>query len=197
MTMRDMRAAARFIGTKPDGPPRGRCPAPRGGEARAARSGGGDTGFSLLEVLAAFVILSLVATALFRLFGGALNNAGVAEDASRAVLVAQSRLDAARLDPKAGSTSGTEDDGKISWSTRVEPWVAADQAADLATASQTMPTELQRIVVEVRFPGAGGRERTLELATLRVTAREGALPFTGTGSGARPGSRRSSGQAGS
>jgi len=149
----------------------------------------------LLEVLAAFVILSLVATALFQLFGGALNNAGVAEDASRAVLVAQSRLDAARLDPKAGSASGTEDDGKISWSTRVEPWTATDQAADLATASQTMPTELQRIVVEVRFPGAGGRERTLELATLRVTAREGALPFAG--SGARPGSRRSSGQAGS
>ena len=140
-----------------------------------------DRGFSLLEVLAAFVILSLVATALFQLFGGALNNAGVAEDASRAVLVAQSRLDAARLDPKAGSTSGTEDDGRIAWSTRVEPWTAADQAADLATASQAMPTELQRIVVEVRFPGAGGRERTLELATLRVTAREGALPFAGSG----------------
>jgi general secretion pathway protein I len=163
------------------------------GAVRASRSWH-EAGFSLLEVLAAFVILSLVATALFRLFGGALNNAGVAEDASRAVLVAQSRLDAARLDPKAGSTSGTEDEGKIAWSTRVEPWTAADQPADLATASQTMPTELQRIVVEVRFPGAGGRERTLELATLRVTAREGALPFTG--SGARPGSRRS-GQAGS
>ena len=53
-------------------------------------------GFSLLEVLVAFVILALVATAIFRLIGGALGNAGVAEDVSRAVLVAQSRLDAAR-----------------------------------------------------------------------------------------------------
>ena len=34
-----------------------------------------DRGFSLLEVLVAFVILSLVATALFRMFGGALGNA--------------------------------------------------------------------------------------------------------------------------
>ena len=74
-------------------------------------------GFSLLEVLAAFVILALVATALFRLFGGALGNAGVAEDASRAVLVAQSRLDAARGELRAGTQSGTEDE-KFAWMTK-------------------------------------------------------------------------------
>ena len=49
-------------------------------------------GFSLLEVLVAFVILSLVATALFRLFGGALNNASAADDYSRAALLAESVL---------------------------------------------------------------------------------------------------------
>ena len=48
-------------------------------------------GFSLLEVLVAFVILALVATALFRLFSGALNNASAAEEWSRALLVAESR----------------------------------------------------------------------------------------------------------
>jgi prepilin-type N-terminal cleavage/methylation domain-containing protein len=52
-----------------------------------------EHGFSLLEVLVAFVILSLVATALFRLFSGALNNASASEDYSRAVLVAESALD--------------------------------------------------------------------------------------------------------
>ena len=46
-------------------------------------------------VLAAFVILALVATALFRLFSGALGNAAAAEDWSRAVLTAESRLAAA------------------------------------------------------------------------------------------------------
>ena len=76
-----------------------------------------QVGFSLLEVLAAFVILALVATALFRLFGGALGNAGVAEDASRAVLVAQRRLDAARGELGAGSSSGTEED-KYAWTDR-------------------------------------------------------------------------------
>ncbi|NDP43950.1 MAG: prepilin-type N-terminal cleavage/methylation domain-containing protein, partial [Aromatoleum sp.] len=45
-------------------------------------------GFSLLEVLVAFVILSLVVTALFRVFGGSLANVSAAEDYSRAVIVA-------------------------------------------------------------------------------------------------------------
>ena len=51
-----------------------------------------DPGFSLLEVLVAFVILSLVATALFRLFSGALVNASAADDYTHAVLVAESAL---------------------------------------------------------------------------------------------------------
>ena len=49
-------------------------------------------GFSLLEVLVAFVILSLVATALFRLFSGALQNMSAADDYTKAVLVAESAL---------------------------------------------------------------------------------------------------------
>ena len=132
-----------------------------------------QVGFSLLEVLAAFVILALVATALFRLFGGALGNAGVAEDASRAVLVAQSRLDAARGELAAGSQTGTEGD-KYAWTTRVEPWESPDAAAQPGVAGLITPTQLFRISVEVRYPGAGGRERTLELAPLKLARRQGA-----------------------
>jgi general secretion pathway protein I len=132
-------------------------------------------GFSLLEVLAAFVILALVATALFRLFGGALGNAGVAEDASRAVLIAQSRLDAARGEMRGGSTSGTEQD-RYEWTTRIEPWEAPDAAAAQSSgvAPLLTPTQLFRITVQVKYPGAGGRDRALELSSLRLARREGA-----------------------
>ena len=43
-------------------------------------------------MLVAFIIVALVVTALFRLFGGALGNASAADEWSRALLVAQSRL---------------------------------------------------------------------------------------------------------
>ena len=81
-------------------------------------------GFSLLEVLAAFVILSLFATSLFGLFSGALGNASAADDWSRALLVAQSRLaTVASTQPLVeAADSGSEDEGRIRWDSRVAPW---------------------------------------------------------------------------
>src|SRR4030095_5653321 len=77
------------------------------------------SGFSLLEVLVAFVILALVGTALFRLFSGALGNASAADDMSRAVLVAESVLaETASAQPlREATTQGTADDGRIEWTT--------------------------------------------------------------------------------
>jgi prepilin-type N-terminal cleavage/methylation domain-containing protein len=63
-------------------------------------------GFSLLEVLVAFVILSLVATALFRLFSGALQNVSAADEYTRAVLVAESVLATAGRNPAAARSDG-------------------------------------------------------------------------------------------
>ena len=74
--------------------------------------------------------------------------------------------------PRAGSASGTEDE-RFAWSTRVEPWEAPDAAPASGGLQQLTPTQLYRISVEVRYPGAGGRERVLELATLKLARREG------------------------
>ena len=131
-------------------------------------------GFSLLEVLVAFVILSLVATALFKLYSGALNNIGAAGDYSRAALVAESVLaEAASVQPlREGATTGQADDGRIAWSARVEPYVPKDVAPDIEQASESMPNRLMRVAVDVRFPSPAGGERTLSLATVRLAPRE-------------------------
>jgi len=85
-------------------------------------------GFSLLEVLVAFVILALVATAIFGLYGGALRTVSTSEEWSRALLVAESRLAlAASVQPlREGSEAGTDDDGRIAWQTAVAPYVVPD-----------------------------------------------------------------------
>jgi general secretion pathway protein I len=136
----------------------------RGGATRRQR------GFSLLEVLVAFVILSLVATALFRLFSGALVNVSAADDYSRAVLVAESVLaEAGAVEPLVEATSaGTADDGRISWNATVAPYAAPGVPPELERTSDTMPTRLYRITAEVKFAAPSGGTRTFALATTRL-----------------------------
>jgi general secretion pathway protein I len=131
------------------------------------------SGFSLLEVLVAFVIVALVVTALFRLFGGALGNASAADDWTRALLVAQGRLaSAAAAEPLREATeTGTDADGRIAWRTTVAAYTPPDANPDLERASEGMPTRLYRVTVDVRFPGFAGAERTLSLSTVKIGAR--------------------------
>lgn len=130
-------------------------------------------GFSLLEVLVAFVILSLVATALFRLFSGALGNASAADEYSRAVLVAESVLaEAAAAQPLRETTqSGTADDGRIAWTTRVAAYSPPGVGPDLERAAETMPVLLYRITAEATFAAPNGGQRSFVLATTRIGLR--------------------------
>ena len=154
---------------------RPRSPSPAASlRPRERRAAARVAGFSLLEVLAAFVILSLFATSLFGLFSGALGNASAADDWSRALLVAQSRLaTAASVQPLAeASDAGTEDEGRIRWESRVAPWNPPDVDPELARISEGLTTRLYRVEVDVRFPGIAGGERTISLATVRLAAKD-------------------------
>jgi general secretion pathway protein I len=133
-----------------------------------------ERGFSLLEVLVAFVILALVGTALFRLFSGALGNASAAGDMSRAVLVAESVLaETAAAQPLRETTQqGTVDDGRIEWTTKVAPYSAPDVNPDTERVSESMSMRLFRVSVEVVFPAANGGKRTIALATTRIASRD-------------------------
>lgn len=135
---------------------------------------GPHRGFSLLEVLVAFVILSLVATALFRLFSGALNNASAADDYSRAVLVAESALaEAAAAKPlREASQTGSVDDGRVTWKTTVAPYSPPGMPAETERAGEALPLRLFRVTAEVTFAAPSGGERKFELATTRIGMKE-------------------------
>jgi general secretion pathway protein I len=132
-------------------------------------------GFSLSEVLVAFVILALVGTALFRLFGGALNNASVADEYSRAALLAESRLAAAAVENtplREGGDQGTEDDGKYSWQTKIEAYVPPGTTDDQNRLGQSAGVRLFRISVNVSWPGMLGAQRSISLATVRLASKQ-------------------------
>jgi general secretion pathway protein I len=127
-------------------------------------------GFSLLEVLVAFVILAAVATALFRLFSGALANASAADEYSRAVLVAESALTAAAAAQPLRETTeaGSADDGRIEWTTRVAAYTPPDLPPEIQGTTEAMPIRLYRVTVDVTFPSPNGGKRTYALATTRI-----------------------------
>ncbi|HEY2864992.1 MAG TPA: prepilin-type N-terminal cleavage/methylation domain-containing protein [Casimicrobiaceae bacterium] len=130
-------------------------------------------GFSLLEVLAAFVVLALVGTALFRVFSGALGNASLSDEYSRATLYAESRLVSPGVETplKEGAQQGTSDDGKYAWTTRVESYHPPGSTPDLDAAVDLMPVQLWHIAVTVAWPGVAGSDRTIALSTVRLAAR--------------------------
>jgi general secretion pathway protein I len=148
-----------------------RCHRPR--PRRYPGKSGLAPGFSLLEVLVAFVIVALVATTLFLLFGGALRNAAAADEWSRALLVAESRLAlAAHAQPlREGVEQGSESDGRIRWRTSIAPYETPDTPEALARLGDQSPIRLYRVSVDVRFPGDGGGERVVSMSTLKLAAR--------------------------
>ncbi len=148
------------------------CPSANDHRAHGAAR---ESGFSLLEVLVAFVVLALVATALFRLFSGALTNAGAAEDYSRAVLLAESRIEEAAAGKLTeGVQTGTADDDRLRWTVTIAPYFAPDVNPDLEKMTDSLQLRMYRISAQVAFAGTGGNERSVSLSTIRIGPTEAA-----------------------
>lgn len=127
-------------------------------------------GFSLLEVLVAFVILAVLGTVLFRLFGASLNNASAGEEYSRATLYAESRLVAAAVEHplREGTEQGTSEDGRYAWSSKIEAYQPPGMTADQQRLAQALPVRLWHLTVTVTWPTGLGGHRSLALSTVRM-----------------------------
>ncbi|MEZ5449880.1 MAG: hypothetical protein R3E89_13210 [Thiolinea sp.] len=79
-------------------------------------------GFSLLEILVAFVIMGLVVGALLQVYGSSMRNVALADEYSFAVQIAESRLQAVggEIEVEQGSVSGTET-STPQWTISMEP----------------------------------------------------------------------------
>ena len=136
--------------------------------------GHAERGFSLLEVLVAFVILALVATALFRLFSGALNNGSAADDYSRAALIAESRLASLAVEKplREGQEQGASPDGRYTWEAKIERYAPPGTTPDLERLGEFLPTRLWHLAVTVIWPADSPSKRSYSLATVRLGPRE-------------------------
>lgn len=126
-------------------------------------------GFSLLEVLVAFVILALSLGVLMRIFSGGLNNVGRAERHAHAVVLAESRLAALGVEAplEEGENAGETEQG-YQWRTLVRRYEGAQGDLD----PQSMPIELFQVAVMVSWSEGGERPGQVVLASLRAAPRQ-------------------------
>jgi general secretion pathway protein I len=133
------------------------------------RGGRRCKGFTLIEVVVAFVLLTLVLATAFEIFSTGLARAGQLEDQSRALVIAQSQLAAAGVEEalKEGETRGESDDRRFHWTVTV---TRTDEGAE---PGKPVPSvyQLYRIDVRVAWQGADTRERNLALSTLGIWTR--------------------------
>jgi general secretion pathway protein I len=82
-----------------------------------SRTGDGEDGFTLVEVLVALAILGISFAALFSAFSASLDRTRQTSDASRALLEAQSLMDRLGADfpLEAGTFRGTTEDQQMGW----------------------------------------------------------------------------------
>ncbi len=128
-----------------------------------------ERGFTLIEVVAAFVLLSLVLASAFQIFTTGLQRAGELEDYSRALVVAQSKLAAAGLDGplEEGETRGESEDRRYRWAFAVR---RGEENVDPGGPAVSL-FNLYRLDVRVEWDGSDGRARHVELATLLLGPR--------------------------
>ncbi len=127
-------------------------------------------GFTLIEVVVAFVLLALIMGVGFQIFSTGLARAGTLEERSGALEIARSQLAAAGIEAafEEGQSQGQTDDGRWRWTTTV---TRSDEGVDPQHPLPS-PYSLYRVEVKVDWRGGDGRPQSLSLATLELGVRK-------------------------
>jgi general secretion pathway protein I len=129
-------------------------------KARRAR------GFSLLEVIAAILLLAVAFAALLAVAGSSLDLTARAGERSEAALWARSLLDSAFvLEPIQEGTREGRFDERYRWKLKVAPW-----RPDGAAGGGNPLLQMYRLDLTVYW-GPSGHEREASFSTLRTVAR--------------------------
>jgi len=131
----------------------------------SSHSRAGCHGFSLIEVLVAFAILTLALGVLLPLFSNGLRSLSISEQYTRAALLADSRLAAiGRETPlQEGEEDGEFDQG-FQWRTTVTPYELVGDSEDTSPLVQAFMA-----TVEVYWQD-GDKRRAVSLKSLRLGA---------------------------
>lgn len=123
-------------------------------------------GFTLIEIVVSLLVLSIASAVIFEGFSVGFRNTRTADDFTRAVMIAQSKLAPAGIaEPLTAGSRAGEALGKYAWTVRIDPVALTEQDG-------AAPRDLQPYFVAVDVVwNDGGTERTVSLSTLRLGPR--------------------------
>lgn len=130
-----------------------------GALARAKR----QSGFTLLEILAAFVIFAVAFTATMQIVSGSVRNTARSAEYTQAALWAKSKLDAVGLDPP---LEDTIERGDFDDDYRYEMDIQLIELVRDSEFTNPVDLELYRVDLKVLW-GEGGNERSAVFSTMR------------------------------
>ena len=124
-------------------------------------------GFTLLEILAAFVIFAVAYTTLLQIFSGGVRSTILSQEYTEAVLLAQSKIAELGVEePLRTGGDGGDFDDKYRWELEVTQWESGG-----SISSSSYQTELLHVSLTVLW-GIGDRENRATLETLRTISAE-------------------------
>lgn len=121
-------------------------------------------GFTLIEVLVAFMILTLTLSVLFRIFSTGLRNVAISAEYARAMLIAESQLAEAGISSplELGVTAG-ESGERFRWRRVVERYLPYEEEEQLPE----LPVQAFEVTIEVDWE-RNGRVQQVSLSSIRL-----------------------------
>jgi len=132
-------------------------------------------GFSLLEVLVAFVILALALGVIMRIFSQGMSRVSESDRYARAVMLAESKLAQVGADiPLEEDELSGKSEEALNWRVRLaayEPDPVQAEKQD-APVQPLPPVRLLQVEVEVSWAGAEAAPHSIRLAALKLAPRK-------------------------
>lgn len=125
-------------------------------------------GFTLLEVLLAFLVFALSFAVTLEILSGAIRNTARARESTEAALIAQSLMDQVGLDLPLETGAGyTGEEGNYRWEVDIFPFEGDAESSRNLELKDITGIELLEVECVVSW-GEGGRERSQTFSTVRA-----------------------------
>lgn len=130
---------------------------------------GREQGFTLLEVLTAFVLFALTLAALLQIFSSGLRDAQLADEYARASALAQSQLAGYSASERLDEGSSMGEQGPFAWELKSTAYdERQEQSEGAGQAELPLRVRLLRVESVVSWAAADGRRREVRLVTLHL-----------------------------